>query len=681
MLGEGPRAGSRMIDLVRDGGAESGPELTQAWECGALPETQQPEGPRERADNGWGIFQRVARWLKRLFPSLRQPEEIPRALGLSLVGVYLAGMLLIGGASWRFHREVISADAASWGQTFASQLAQSLAPLVSEDRAELRLRVAELSAEPRVISCRVILGGQIIAASRASLIGKRQNEAPGIQPAGRLGSRPNGENEILAVTAPITSPDAQESGELQLAFAMSDSRADFQRLWAGWSLALLAILLALLMVYRALREALRPAAAVQNNLLTAGSDVESRLGELRLASELGEVAEAWNRVVDLVARLRQELAGARSAQELTRALEETDRARAREILQLLPDGLMLVDEGCELVLLNQAARRLLGVPGEAGDLKLGTLTADAELNELLARMAAPDVRNHRANVFHTLRHADQETTLLLTVLKVELTGNVQGTLVLLRDVSQQKYAERARDDFLQQVTHELRTPLSNIRAYTETLMEGILDDREAHKECLNVINTEARRLGRLVEDVLQASQLEVGAVRLRVGPVDFARLLQQTVQDLQATADEKQIELRLSLPPKLPPLRADKERLAVVFTNLLGNALKYTEAHGHVTVECRCAGNLIDVAVRDTGIGIPPEELPFVFDKFFRSKSAQVRQRPGTGLGLATARHIARLHGGDITVTSEPDKGSCFSVTLPVGEAAEAAPARATAPS
>ena len=604
-----------------------------------------------------------------MWAALRRPEEIPRLLGLCLVGVYLAGMCVIGSVAWRFHRHALTTDTVEWQKSLATHFARSLAPLIDDDRSELRLCVAEFAAQPGVLSCQVIdPEGTIIAAGQASLLGKKVGATPPIERAAGGGPHAPDPDQTVTIQVPIRHADQRQVGTLLARFAVGQGGEGFQRMWAACALALLAVLLALLLVYRALRQSLRPAAAIRDNLLTVGDAPETRLEELRLADELGAVASAWNRIVDLLAQMRRELAGVHSTRELVAAMEQMDRSRAKEILELLPDGLIVVDESGHPALVNHAARHLLNVTDDGGEVRLATLSADQELNRLLVRMTAPEVRNHRANVYHTIRYGEHETTLQVTVLKVELPGQVQGALVLLRDVSQQKHAERARDEFLQHVTHELRTPLGNIRAYTETLMEDILDDKEAYKECLNVINTEARRLGRLVEEVLQASQLEVGAVRLKVSRVDLGRLLQQTVGDLQAAADEKQIELRLDLPPKVPAIEGDKERLAVVFTNLLGNALKYTDAGGQVAAECRCQANQVEVAVRDTGVGIGPEELPLVFDKFFRSKSPEVQCRPGTGLGLATARHIARLHGGDITATSEPGQGSCFTVTLPAGE-------------
>jgi two-component system phosphate regulon sensor histidine kinase PhoR len=239
-------------------------------------------------------------------------------------------------------------------------------------------------------------------------------------------------------------------------------------------------------------------------------------------------------------------------------------------------------------------------------------------------------------------------------------------LITVEDVSQLREGQRARDNFLYHVTHELRTPLTNIHAYAETLTQPEFDDEQTRKECYNVLISETRRLSRLVEDILSISQLEVGTARLDVGEVDLARLVRQMVQDNLGTADEKRIDLTLALPPKVPKLNGDKQRLSVLLNNLIGNAIKYTPGNGKVHVAVEVQERQVRIAVQDTGIGIAPEDQAHVFEKFYRATDDAVQAVPGTGLGLALAREVARPHGGDIVLESERGKGSTFTIELPL---------------
>ncbi|MFQ5494301.1 MAG: sensor histidine kinase [Phycisphaerae bacterium] len=245
--------------------------------------------------------------------------------------------------------------------------------------------------------------------------------------------------------------------------------------------------------------------------------------------------------------------------------------------------------------------------------------------------------------------------------------------MVIRDVSQQIKADHAREEFIMQVTHELRTPLTNIRAYTETLSSGMFDDPAVITECYNVITKETRRLSRLIEDILNVSQMEVGAIELNMDDVDLKALLTESVQDVRGLADEKGIDLQLVLPAKLERFRGDRDKLAVVMNNLLGNAIKYTPTDGNVVVGCRVADDQAVVTVKDNGIGIDPAEQRNVFEKFRRAADPDVQSEPGTGVGLYTAREIVSRHRGVIELLSRKGEGSTFIVRLPVARTRSAA--------
>ena len=238
---------------------------------------------------------------------------------------------------------------------------------------------------------------------------------------------------------------------------------------------------------------------------------------------------------------------------------------------------------------------------------------------------------------------------------------------MFRDVTQQRLAEDMRDKFLAAATHELRTPLTNIRAYAESLAAGKDDiDVESQKRFYNVIQSEAVRLSQLIDDLLDVSRMQAGALAIERREMDLARMIDEVGQKIEATMQNREVEFRRDLPPKFPKIMADKSKLAAALVNLLGNAAKYTPAGGRVTFRVDIAEEKIEFAVADTGIGIAPEELPRVFDRFFRSADDRVRDIPGSGLGLSLAQEIARLHGGDLTVDSELNVGSIFRLSLPL---------------
>jgi two-component system phosphate regulon sensor histidine kinase PhoR len=237
---------------------------------------------------------------------------------------------------------------------------------------------------------------------------------------------------------------------------------------------------------------------------------------------------------------------------------------------------------------------------------------------------------------------------------------------LVRDVTQQKLAEEMRDQFVDTATHELRTPLANIKAYAETLALADVIDIEQQKQFLNTINSEATRLARFVDDLLSVSSMELGSLSLNKQVTDLGRLLTEVLTKIRPQVAEKELELEVVLPEKLPEPELDKDKIATVLVNLLGNAVKYTPEGGRIAFRVNITDQNIEIGVEDTGVGIAADEVGKVFEKFFRSSDPRVQAETGTGLGLALAQEVARLHGGCITVESEINKGSTFTVTLPL---------------
>ena len=221
----------------------------------------------------------------------------------------------------------------------------------------------------------------------------------------------------------------------------------------------------------------------------------------------------------------------------------------------------------------------------------------------------------------------------------------------IRDVTQQKLAEEMRDQFVDTATHELRTPLANIKAYAETLALADVIDVEQQKQFLNTINSEATRLARFVDDLLSVSSMELGSLSLNKQVTDLRRMLNEVLAKIRPQIEEKQLTFEVALPEKMPEPELDKDKIATVLVNLLGNAVKYTPAGGRVTFRVNITDQQIEISVEDTGVGIAADELPKVFDKFFRSqrpaRAGTNGHRPGPGAG-AGSRAAARRpnHGG-----------------------------------
>ncbi len=247
-------------------------------------------------------------------------------------------------------------------------------------------------------------------------------------------------------------------------------------------------------------------------------------------------------------------------------------------------------------------------------------------------------------------------------------GTVTGRMVLVDDVTNEKLAERAKQEFVAHVTHELYTPLTTIKSYNEMLMAGEVQDEETQREFFNTIMDETDRLQRLIENLLNISKIEMGSLTLNKSLVKSDWLVNDCIAAIETAARKKQITIERTLPDNFPSLFGDKDLLKVAIINLLGNAVKYTPDFGRISFGLSDDGDAAVFEVADTGYGINPEDLPRIFDKFYRSEDPRVAEQTGSGLGLGITSEIIHLHGGEIGVESESGQGTHFSVRIPKEE-------------
>lgn len=426
---------------------------------------------------------------------------------------------------------------------------------------------------------------------------------------------------------------------------------------------------ALFVTYRALRSHMRGASRIAARLTAHADSLEGDLTSLQLADSMDQVTVTWNRLIAMARDMRGELERAQANDEVSSLLASTCDRGLADAVNAVPDAIVHVVNGGRVEFANTAARRLLGWAGDEGADESVIEGLGEGLPGAIAGVARRALRadggfDACTELIET-EHGDS-SSYRMSVIPLRGAEHFGECLIVIRDVSQQIRADRAREDFITQVTHELRTPLTNIRAYADTLSSGMFDDPKVITECYNVITKETRRLSRLIEDILSVSQMEVGSIELTWDDVDLTSLLGEGIRDVRGLADEKNIDLQVVLPAKVSPIRGDRDKLAVVVNNLLGNAIKYTPADGAIVVACRFTQDTVTLTVKDNGIGIAPKDHARIFEKFQRADDEDVSAIPGTGIGLYTAREIARCHGGEIDLLSEKGKGSTFIVKLPL---------------
>ncbi len=373
--------------------------------------------------------------------------------------------------------------------------------------------------------------------------------------------------------------------------------------------------------------------------------------------------EAEARLQETLLQLETQFRKAEQARsEISAILDATKEA----MLLMAPDGMILeVNRRFEQFFSVVAAE----MEGQAFNHFLPAaqrIFADPEtFASLLTDTCANNLRRFKETVAQTWPQK-RELELFSTPVS-EGEGKFLGRLYVFRDVTRERQVDRMKSEFVSLVSHELRTPITSIMGYMDLVLEGDagpLNDEQ--REYLDIAQRNTARLSSLVGDLLDVSRLESGAVHLNFATLDISELVAEVLELLGPVIRDKKQVITQELPDDLPLISGDSDRLTQVITNLVSNAHKYTPAGGTITLTAKALGNKIELAVRDTGVGLSPEEQGRLFTKFFRADNPATRKVGGTGLGLWITLSLVEMHGGAITVTSEPGKGSIFSVILPV---------------
>jgi two-component system phosphate regulon sensor histidine kinase PhoR len=357
----------------------------------------------------------------------------------------------------------------------------------------------------------------------------------------------------------------------------------------------------------------------------------------------------------------------RLEQGLTRL--ERDRQLLETVLEGMSEGVMAVDSRRRLLFANRAAIRFFGLPtGESGRLVAEVVRIPKVQDAIEATLNGQAPHQEEIAVSVRTPERPRGTALNLAIHGTRLPGSpVPGAVLVFHDVTELRRLERMRQDFVANASHELKTPLASIRAYTETLIDGALDDSAVKYDFLHRIDEQADRLHQLILDMLSLARLETGDNAFRHDLIHLLPVVRPIVEAHRTRAQARNHRLTLDADSSFEQalVRADEEAIRQILDNLLDNAINYTPPGGRISVTCRISDDFVVLDVRDTGIGIPREDLPRVFERFFRVDKARSREVGGTGLGLSIVKHLVQSLGGRVSVESRPNAGSTFRVMLP----------------
>ena len=452
--------------------------------------------------------------------------------------------------------------------------------------------------------------------------------------------------EMMYVAVPIQTSEGPALGVMRVALPLGEIETNVGRLrqnimLAGLVMALAAALLAVVLVGR-ITQPLRQLTAVAERM--AAGDLDARLFP-STRDEVGQLTQTFNHMADQI------------REQVTTLAKEQDRLAA--VLDHMADGVLITDESGEVRLINAAAARLLDTSEEQA---LGhSFTQVAPYHPLIKLWkVCREQGEEQVEMVEVSRHG----LFLQAIITPFKEANAEGYLVILQDLTRIRRLETVRRDFISNISHELRTPLAGLKALVDTLRGGAIKDRPAAKRFLKRMDAEVDTLTQIVEELLELSHIESGQGPLRLAPTSVAEVVIPPVDRLRPQVERAGLEITVLLPPEAPPVLADADQVRLVLTNLVHNAVKFTPPGGRIVVAAQPDRDEVILSVQDSGVGIPAEDLPRIFERFFKADRA--RSGGGTGLGLAIAKHVVQGHGGRIWVESVEGQGSTFFFTLPV---------------
>jgi two-component system phosphate regulon sensor histidine kinase PhoR len=355
----------------------------------------------------------------------------------------------------------------------------------------------------------------------------------------------------------------------------------------------------------------------------------------------------------------------RLATEHARMRREIQRGESnlQQVLASMEEGVMVVDAQHVLRQTNPSFRQFFDLKQEPRGQTVLRTVRETALEEMITAALKTEVIQSGEIAFNGSRPARH---LAVNAVPMRDDEGQPGVVAIFRDVSRLRQLEEVRREFVANVSHELRTPLSIFHGYVENLLDNPKMPAKSQREIFEILRKHSFRLNALLEDLLILARLESRHDKIDPEPLMLADYVATTIADWASRIAKKGVELSVEIPADLPPVRADARRLEQVFNNLLENAAKYTEEGGRIAIKAAAVGEAIEVRVEDSGVGIPPADLPHIFERFYRADKARTSSKGGTGLGLSIVKHIVQIHGGTVHAESTYGKGTAIVFRLPL---------------
>ncbi|MBI5183419.1 MAG: PAS domain-containing protein [Nitrospinae bacterium] len=382
--------------------------------------------------------------------------------------------------------------------------------------------------------------------------------------------------------------------------------------------------------------------------------------------EVGVLIERFNMMISFFKDKYIKLSESNKEIDVSNKILSYEKKRIEAVLDNINDGIMVADSSRKIILANKAMENIANINKEE--------TIGKDIRECFDHPMVRDFISEGISQGNTYIQRNIELTIekpkgedIVRIYYMPLLDNREnsiGSLIIVKDLTTQKMAEKAQINFLSSISHELKSPLTTIKSYTEMLVDGEVNTRDTQIEFYNIINEETYRLERLIENLITISKIEIGSLTIDKNIVKPIPLLEETAKLMKPHAISKGIRFETILPDNISPLLIDKDLIQTAIINLLSNAIKYTPEGGNVTLRAEENNTHTLIHVIDTGYGISEEELPYIYDKFFRSSREEIKDKPGSGMGLSLVKEIISLHNGDIRTLSKLGRGTQFTLLL-----------------
>lgn len=591
-------------------------------------------------------------------------------MGLVIILAALVVIALITGLLFHYQQTTREAQIRSQGVGLARVLSgMPLNQLVPLRRGQGMLQVIYQNWQKSSLAYAAIVdtsGVELDAVAAPGVI--IPHAAIATEPSAWLGEREitlgAGQQQVLEFYAPILDQGALVA-VVKVAYFKPGYGLTVQQIPFFASIALPIFLLAPFF-YFLLRREIKPLHQVQEQMASIYQNGQLAKVDVQASGELGEFMQNLNGFINHAQTRIEELESNQSSLAASTKLISYQRARVETVLQAIPDGVIVLDESGQTSFVNAKVANLLGIAEES--IVQGQIREWCTEPQVLAFLSkaenAKTGRYSLDSIEFTPANASEKTLRVnaYPLFSPKNVSSVFGTLIVFRDVSLEMLAKSSRGEFVAHVAHELKTPLNVLAMYSESLLGEDGRDESFRVEAVNIIHDEVERLSTLINNMLSITKIEMGSLDINKQRIRLTDLLKDAFENISRSDHKHNLKFELDIPNEMSAVFVDKDLLRVALNNLLTNAIKYNRPDGVVTLSAEEDEQMLRICVRDTGLGIDPNDQEKIFDKFYRSKEDTVRQQTGHGLGLSLARDIVQLHNATLSVSSVVGEGTEFTI-------------------